>query len=286
MASSASGTSRRVERCRRSSVGSELDDVTFSEDGALIAAAGVDGTTRLWNVKSHALVEHYTQPGTVRAIALSPDGKWLATAGLDNDARVFRLSGSTTTSIDLGHAAVVDDVAFSPDADDLATATADGQAQIWRVATWSQAKTFTGHTAAVNSVAFSPDGKKLVTASMDHDARIWNIATGQTERVLEGHAGSVSGAAFSSDGRWVVTAGPRTAGIWATTGSELDHDRLFFVSDDHQRITAATFGPQKWKLATAAANGSIATYDCALCGRTPDLLRLAKQRLAQLSAKQ
>ena len=199
--------------------------------------------------------------------------------------RRARLQAEREPTISLAHAAVVDDVAFSPDADDLATATADGQAQIWRVATWSQAKTFTGHTAAVNSVAFSPDGKKLVTASMDHDARIWNIATGQTERVLEGHAGSVTGAAFSSDGRWVVTAGPRTAGIWATTGSELDHHRLFFVSDDHQRITAATFGratsgSSRPLQRTAALPPTTAPSAVA----RPDLLRLAKRRLAQLGS--
>jgi hypothetical protein len=37
-------------------------------------------------------------------------------------------------------------------------------------------------------------------------------------------------------------------------------------------------------LATAAANGDIATYTCALCGRTPELLRLTRRRIAQLQA--
>ena len=33
-------------------------------------------------------------------------------------------------------------------------------------------------------------------------------------------------------------------------------------------------------LATAAANGSIATYTCALCAGTAELVRLAHERLA------
>ena len=132
-------------------------------------------------------------------------------------------------------------------------------------------------------MAFSPDGTLLVTASLDHRARIWQVATGKTERVLTGHAGSVSSASFSADGRWVVTAGPRTGGIWPVVETDLDNDRLFFITDNQQRLTAATFAPTTsapatWTIATAAANGDVATYTCALCAGTPELVHLAKQR--------
>ena len=270
--------------------GQPLDDVAFSQDGKVVAAAAADGTTRLWNLKTRALVSQFAQAGAVHAIALSPDGKWLATAGSDAIARVFALHGHGAVPVELAHAATVNDVAFSPDSSSLATATADGLAQIWHVATWSPVRTFTGHSAAVNSVAFSPDGKLLVTAGLDHRARIWQVATGKTERVLTGHAGSVSTASFSADGRWVVTAGPRTGGIWPVAETDLDNDRLFFITDDHQRLTAATFAPTTsapalWTIATAAENGDVATYTCALCAGTPELVHLAKQRIARLAAR-
>jgi WD40 repeat protein len=267
-------------------VGVPLDDVAFSADGKIVAAAGADGTTRLWNTSTGALVVQFSQTGAVRALALSPDGKWLATAGSDNVARVFALHGSGD-AIALQHVAVVDDVAFSRDGRYLATATADGLARTWQVGSWAPAVTFTGHRAAVNAVSFSPDGTLLVTASLDHTARVWNVATGKTVRVLEGHAGSVSDAAFSADGRWIVTAGPRTGGVWSATAPDLPNstDRLFFVSDGHQRIAAVTFAPSGWMLATAAANGDVATYTCALCAGTPELLQLATQRIAQLNSR-
>ena len=269
--------------------GAALDDVAFSPDGKLVAAAGADGSTRLWNLKDHRLTATFAQPGSVRAITFSPDGEWLATAGSDNDARVFRLYGSSAP-VELQHAAVVNDVAFSPDGNYLATATAGGLAQIWQVGNWQAVRTFAGHLAAVNSVAFNPDSTLLVTASLDHDARIWSVATGKTLRTLVGHAGSVSSAAFSADGRWVVTAGPRTGGIWATVEDDLPNGRLFFISDGHQRLNAASFAPvtvgsTRWVLATAAANGSVATYTCALCADTPELIHLARVRIAQLKGK-
>jgi WD40 repeat protein len=262
-----------------------LADVAFSADGKLVAAAESDGTTRLWNTSTRALVAQFSQGGEVRALALSPDGKWLATAGADGIARVFALHGSGAP-IALQYSAAADDVAFSRDGRYLATATADKLAHTWRVGSWDLAMTFTGHRAAVNAVSFSPDGTLLVTASLDHTARIWNVATGKTVRVLEGHAGSVSDAAFSADGRWVVTAGPRTGGVWSATAPDLPNstERLFFVSDGHQRLAAVTFAPSGWMLATAAANGDIATYTCALCAGTPELLHLARQRLVQLHA--
>ena len=94
-----------------------------------------------------------------------------------------------------------------------------------------------------------------MTASLDHTARIWNVSTGKTVRVLEGHAGSVTDVEFSADGRWVVTAGPRTGGVWSATAPDLPNstDRLFFISDGHQRLAAATFAPSGWLLASAAA---------------------------------
>ena len=230
--------------------------------------------------------------GAVHAIALSPDGKCRSRqrAAMPSHACSHCMgAGPAPSSWRTPRRSTI----LQPSArtaSSLATATADGLAQIWHVATWSPVRTFTGHSAAVNSVAFSPDGKLLVTAGLDHRARIWQVATGKTERVLTGHAGSVSTASFSADGRWVVTAGPRTGGIWPVAETDLDNDRLFFISDDHQRLTAATFAPTTsapalWTIATAAENGDVATYTCALCAGTPELVHLAKQRIARLAAR-
>jgi hypothetical protein len=59
---------------------------------------------------------------------------------------------------------------------------------------------------------------------------------------------------------------------------------LFFVAAHSGLLTAAAFAPHGWLLATAAADGSIRPYDCALWGNTPQLLALARTRLAQLLA--
>jgi WD40 repeat protein len=174
------------------------------------------------------------------------------------------------------------DVAFSPDGRLLATACGDGLARLWRVSTGELVRTLTGHTDDVTSVAFSPDGRLLVTASRDHDARIWDVASGRMARLLHGHAASVNDAQFSADGRWVVTAGPAKAGVWATTATDLALFRLVFLAGHVGPINAAAFAPRGWLLATAGSDGSVRTYTCGLCGDTPQLEALARQRLAAL----
>jgi WD40 repeat protein len=104
-------------------------------------------------------------------------------------------------------------------------------------------------------------------------------------RLLHGHAAFVSDAAFSADGRWVVSAGPGKAGVWAVTATDLALDRLVFLAGHMGALDAAAFAPRGWLLATAGADGTIRTFICSLCGKTPQLEALARQRLAGLAHK-
>ena len=101
--------------------------------------------------------------------------------------------------------------------------------------------------------------------------RVWDVTTGRTARLLHGHAAFVSDAAFSADGRWVVSAGPGRQGPALLPGRHLGP------------INAAAFAPSGWRLATAGFDGSIRTYTCTLCGKTPELVALTQHRLAGLA---
>jgi WD40 repeat protein len=273
----ANGPERKIQ------VAAPLDDVAFGDRGKLVAAAGADGVTRIWSYPGDALLHEIRQRGVVEAVAFSPDGRSIATAGSDRTARITPLGGGR--QIVLRHPAAVEDVAFSPDGTLVATASADKRARLWRARDGRLIRSFVGHSDDVTSVAFSPDGHLLLTASRDHDARIWDVATGRTLRVLHGHAAFVSDAEFSPDGRWVVTAGPGKAGVWAVSANDLPFDRLFFLAGNTGPIDAAAFAPSGWMLATAGSDGSVRTYTCTLCGTTPQLVGLAKQRLAGLASK-
>jgi WD40 repeat protein len=121
---------------------SSVCDVTFNQDGSILASAGADQTVRLWNVESAQLLRVLrTEPlhqaasevpsddedGNIMftSVTISPDGKLIAAGGLDCAIRIWRLDTAEEMPIHqlIGHAAAVWDVAFSPDGQCLASAS-------------------------------------------------------------------------------------------------------------------------------------------------------------------
>jgi WD40 repeat protein/serine/threonine protein kinase len=124
-----------------------VNDVTFSPDGTLLAAAtcnymGINGEMRIWNAATGQLI--YTlrgHPNCVWGVAFSSDGKRLASAG----------------GKDWG-----------------ASQTNPGEVKIWDMLTGQEVCTLHGHNRSVFGVSFSPDGRRLATSSGDGTVKIWD----------------------------------------------------------------------------------------------------------------
>jgi transcriptional regulator with XRE-family HTH domain len=114
--------------------------VAFSPGGRTLAAGGLDGTVRLWDVTDPAHPRPLGQP----------------------------LPAGTR----------VDSVAFSPIGHTLASISAEGTLRLWDVTDPAHPRPvgqpLPGSTAAVDSVAFSPGGTTLATSS-DGTIRLWSL---------------------------------------------------------------------------------------------------------------
>ena len=288
--------------------------VAFSPRGGLLATASSDGTGRVWSATTgHVTAQLTGHSNPVEDIAFSPDGFSLVTGSTDGTAAVWKSADGGRRVLLAGHRDAAVEVSFSTDGREVLTASADGTARIWdpgtarelapshqsaptkpavtarapdgtvaslrgnvvRLVGPSGERELRGHTAAVNSVAFSPDGSILVTSSRDHDARIWSLATGKST-LLRGHFGSVADARFSPDGRWIVTAGPITAGLWQVSTGQL----VMYLRGPSSLLVAASFLRNSRTIVTSERDGAVREYTCLICGALPELLQLAKQRLA------
>jgi WD40 repeat protein len=256
--------------------------VSVSPGHQLLAAAGADGSLRLWNI---------AQPGRPVAVAtlvaadpvhplytaaFSPDGSVLAAAGANQVVHLWRVTGGAATpqvtSLGApltGPTDTIYSVAFSPDGKLLAAGSADGTVTVWHVAdpahTVPDGKPLvvSKDKPHVNSVAFSADSGVLAAGTSDGTVVLWKVL-GSAAPVLYPHmpltgpGGPVFGVAFSPGGRTLAAAShDRKVWLWTvknvtkkgadavpagTLAGATNWDNAVAFSPDGKSVAAGTSG--------------------------------------------
>jgi WD40 repeat protein/serine/threonine protein kinase len=172
----------------------------------LVAVAGQDQRTRLWNLQTG--VEHH-KPSAPRysAVAVNPDCRVIAAGRSDGKIDLWDvLTAQISDSIDAG-AAAVSDLAYSPDGMTFAIGDATGGVKIWKHAGGGEPVELAGHQGVVTRVRYSPDGKYLLTGGEDKMVHIWNADDGTLRDTIydhespSNHESRITGVAASPDGR-------------------------------------------------------------------------------------
>jgi hypothetical protein len=191
-------------------------------DGAL-AAAGLDGSARLWSAVDAAPVTLAAAPdaGRVGALVFLEDGR-LAGASAGGGVLVWDparpqvaprtlAAGRRTRAVARGARGV------------LAAGTEEGPILLWAAGLDRAPVELTGHASAVTALAFSADGARLATSSLDGSVRLWDAAHPDRKPIrLDGHAGWVWAVVFTRDGEELVSGGAdRNVRVWPTRAEPL-----------------------------------------------------------------
>jgi WD40 repeat protein len=264
------GTGRRLGQRLEDRTGVETD-AEFSPDGTLLAVAGADGSTRVWDVRTGErsfYLPGHTNP--VLAVTWSPDGRFVADASRDRTVHVWAVEGPLNSQVVgklVGHRNAVNAVSWSPNGNSLLTGSADGTARLWDAHFDQVLRPLGAHRGGVVTASFDPSGRRVVSAGADGAARIWDVRSRRLLRLLP-HHGAVDDAEFSRNGRLVVTASAdRTAALWdAASGQRLRTLRV------DTAVRVARFSPSGAIVVTGDAGGSVRLW------RTRDGRRLATGR--------
>jgi WD40 repeat protein len=181
--------------------------VSFSPDGATLAAGGEGGSVNLWDVRTGERKESLRwNAGAVRSVAFSPNGELLA--GGDGQAvQVVDVKARRLLHTFRGET-LFTNLAFSPDGKTLAATTSAPNAlvRLWDVATGQEQEARTGHAKDILGLSFHPAGKLVATASEDGTVRLQDVTPGSKGvRTIDfSPCGPIHGVAFTAEGRYLA----------------------------------------------------------------------------------
>jgi len=199
--------------------------VAWSPDGTQVATGGIlDMTVSIWDPAPGRLVRTLTdRPGSVRALAYSPDGRFLA-AGRGFVARtkdhmsvdIWEAKTAALVRSLRGPAPVptgsndVDAMAFSADGGHLVAAYL-GVAVIYDVKTGGTIRTLPlPPRMTARPLASSPDGRTLAGGDIRGNIRIWDATAGSLLRTIAAHSGWIEALAYAPDGKSLVSSASGT----------------------------------------------------------------------------
>jgi len=112
--------------------GDWVSGIRFSpSDGRLLASASLDGTVRIWDLRTSKTI-HVLDVGTYACdVAFSLDGRTLAVGIFDGTTQLWNVPTGNQLLALKGHQSIVYSVAFSPDGNTLATGSHDRSILLW-----------------------------------------------------------------------------------------------------------------------------------------------------------
>ncbi len=253
--------------------------LALSPDEHTLASGSDDGSVKLWDVESGALLWSGWRTQSIMGLAFSPDGRLLASGGVDTTVRIWDAKLGTLLE-ELPHPSSVVSLAWSPDGRLLASGDFAGTIRLWAIPPSGPAtcvQTLSGHRIWVPRLAFAPDGSRLASASWDTTVKLWELASGRCLQTLVGHTERVQALAWSPDGGMLASGGlDHTIRLWdgklgrsraVLQGHSGDVHSLAFTPDSRHLLSGSDDGTLRlWKVVSSQCErvmqGSVASlYD-------------------------
>jgi Tol biopolymer transport system component/transcriptional regulator with XRE-family HTH domain len=187
--------------------------VAVSPDGNMIAWAGKDGITEVWQITPQVHLFTYTGQagsGGIWGLAFSHDGKLIAAGDNIGDIQIFDAKNGKTVLNYTEQTKTIYGLNWSPNDRYIASASGDdlggnGSVRIWNASNGKTAYVYEYNMLAMQAVSWSPDGSRIASASAGGTVQVWDAFTGNHPFIYKRHSGTVYTVAWSPDGNKIAS---------------------------------------------------------------------------------
>jgi WD40 repeat protein/uncharacterized caspase-like protein len=231
----------------------QVNSVSYSPDGQLIASGSDDKTVRIWKPDGTLLHQLKNHRDRITNITFSSDGKTLVSESADGtvnlwnptDGKLLKASAGTGNRLTTNNPDT--SVALSPDGQILAQVNANGTISLQSKTDGKPPVTIQSPSSEVNNIRFSPNGKTIATASPDGAISLWNT-DGTLLTTLKGHTAPVLSLNFSPDGQTLISgSADMSIRLWNIEG----------IDKNVIPATSASFSPDGKIIAVTGKDGSL-----------------------------
>ncbi len=166
-----------LERTLTSPHISHAENLDFTSDGKLLAAAGATSATVAWDPQADVPPRVFAgRRAASRSVGFSPAGDRLASAGRDGRVYVWDVATAKMRLAVHADAGELISVHFSRDGRSLFVGDLSGIIHVLDAATGARRALLVGHDGPVGGLALSVDGRTLVSGGDDATVRVWDVS--------------------------------------------------------------------------------------------------------------
>lgn len=253
---------RKVAVVPRTGHGDDVVSVDVRADGELAVTGSRDGTVKVWDLRSGALLRSIDDAGVATRVVLLADGRRVVTGSRDGRVRVWALpTGQLLRTIvaQPGNQDPVTALAVTPDGTRAAVAYGNGSSGLSLFALESGARqTHVDTSSTIRALSFTEDGDDLVSGDDAGALKRYDPVTLELRRTIAGHAREISALATSGDGRRVLSASADgRLKLWDVTSGAL----LAVVAAHSRPIRGVAVSADAGRAVSASEDGTVKLWD-------------------------
>ncbi len=232
-----------------------VTSATFADGGRMILTAGADGTIKIWDAESRALVRTL-ELDDGPATALAARGKLALTGHSEGVVTLWEINTpSAPLQVLEDHKNPVQALAFSPANGMLASGGADKAVKLWNAAQISLMRTYDKMPDFVTALAFSDDGETFAAGTLNGRIRVMSIDR-RRYRTVRAHEGSIIGLEFDGADTYISAGKDGTIKKWST------HRRRHIArfGGSGSELTTFDLAPDRTQLLTGDSKGYITIW--------------------------